>query len=54
MDYEETGMLPKKLSEDIKKVKEDICPKCGGSLDTGWECNKCGADCRPLIVPEAN
>lgn len=26
------------------KVKEDVCPKCGGALDTGWECNDCGYD----------
>jgi hypothetical protein len=26
------------------RVKNDICPECGGSLDTGWECNKCGRD----------
>ena len=23
-----------------------FCPRCGGSLDTGWECVKCGADWR--------
>ena len=23
-----------------------FCPNCGGSLDTGWECVKCGADWR--------
>jgi hypothetical protein len=27
-----------------KKVARDICPKCGGELDTGWECNDCGFD----------
>ena len=26
------------------EVRRDLCPKCGGSLDTGWECNNCGAD----------
>ena len=26
------------------KVKNDVCPKCGGELDTGWECNSCGYD----------
>jgi hypothetical protein len=25
----------------------DMCPKCGGELDTGWECNKCGYDAMP-------
>lgn len=25
-------------------VNEGPCVMCGGSLDTGWECNDCGAD----------
>lgn len=25
-------------------IREDKCPDCGGDLDTGWECNSCGAD----------
>jgi hypothetical protein len=25
-------------------VAMDLCPKCGGELDTGWECNSCGFD----------
>ena len=25
-------------------VKADICPECGGALDTGGECNECGFD----------
>lgn len=25
-------------------VKENICPRCLGDLDTGWECNFCGYD----------
>lgn len=25
-------------------VDGDKCPKCGGELDTGWECNDCGYD----------
>jgi len=28
---------------------QDICPECGGSLDTGWECNSCNFDARPLV-----
>lgn len=28
-------------------AKDDICPKCGGDLDTGWECNTCGYDACP-------
>lgn len=27
----------------------DICPECGGELDTGWECNSCGFDALPLV-----
>ena len=27
-------------------LKQDRCPDCGGSLDTGWECNDCGFDGR--------
>lgn len=29
-------------------VSEDRCPECGGELDTGWECNGCGFDARPI------
>ena len=25
-------------------VSRDICPKCGGALDEGYECNSCGYD----------
>lgn len=25
-------------------AKDDVCPKCLGELDTGWECTKCGYD----------
>lgn len=25
-------------------VKQSICPRCLGELDTGWECNSCGHD----------
>ncbi len=24
------------------------CPYCSGDLDTGWECNDCGADWMPV------
>lgn len=24
------------------------CPYCSGDLDTGWECNDCGADWMPI------
>lgn len=27
----------------------NMCPKCGGELDTGWECNSCGYDAFPHV-----
>lgn len=33
-------------------AKRDVCPECGGALDTGWECNDCGFDARDLAYPE--
>lgn len=27
-------------------ARRDICPECGGALDTGWECNACGYDAK--------
>lgn len=27
----------------------ETCPKCGGELDTGWECNSCGYDAIPFV-----
>lgn len=32
--------------------KLNRCPKCGGDLDTGWECTACGYDARPHVVME--
>lgn len=29
---------------DRSLARRDICPRCGGELDTGWECNDCGYD----------
>jgi|HubBroStandDraft_1064217.scaffolds.fasta_scaffold353041_3 hypothetical protein len=34
-------------SFEQKCTAVDMCPKCGGELDTGWECNKCGYDAMP-------
>ncbi len=28
----------------------EACPECGGELDTGFECNKCGYDAAKLVV----
>ena len=44
-------ILPDKLAESILKVVQDICPKCGGELDTGWECNDCGGDAQVFLYP---
>jgi len=33
-------------------VKQDICPQCGGELDTGWECNDCGFDAHPEVTKD--
>lgn len=30
-----------------KLIAWDVCPECGGELDTGWECNSCGFDAGP-------
>lgn len=38
-------------------VDDGICPECNGSLDTGWECNQCGYDARPIasgLDPESS
>lgn len=37
-----------------RKVSQDICPKCGGELDTGWECNDCGFDAIGLALSHAH
>lgn len=31
-------------------TNHDMCPECGGSLDTGWECNKCRFDAKPEVL----
>ena len=30
-------------------IDDGDCVICGGSLDTGWECNDCGADHMPAV-----
>lgn len=40
---------PKEKTLPEVLVEEDVCPKCLGELDTGWECNSCGYDARPLV-----
>lgn len=29
--------------------KKELCPRCGGELDTGFECNDCGYDALWLV-----
>lgn len=31
-----------------KIVALDLCPRCPGELDTGWECNSCGFDAKAI------
>lgn len=44
--------MEKPKTFDQKCAAVDMCPKCGGELDTGWECNKCGYDALPHVKPE--
>ena len=32
-------------------ARRDVCPECGGELDTGWECLDCGFDAQPEAAP---
>lgn len=34
---------------DVELAENDVCPRCGGELDTGWGCNSCKFDARYLI-----
>lgn len=36
-----------------KILKDEKCPKCGGGLDTGWECNDCGYDAAWAAEPDS-
>lgn len=40
----------RKLKSVNTLVADDKCPKCGGELDTGWECNDCGFDAMPIAI----
>lgn len=40
------------MGERRRKLRMwEWCPFCRGSLDTGWECNDCGADLREHAYP---
>lgn len=30
-------------------ILDNVCPRCLGELDTGWECNDCDYDARQNI-----
>lgn len=32
------------------KREFEYCPTCGGDLDTGWECARCGLDWRDWVL----
>lgn len=38
------------MSDEELSVLHDMCPRCDGELDTGWECNKCGFDAWPIAL----
>jgi len=42
----------KNLTLRKQAAKEDLCPQCGGELDTGMECNKCHYDASDDLVRE--
>lgn len=45
--------IPKENKEHRELlIAEDVCPECGGELDTGWECNECGFDAMPELMKE--
>lgn len=52
MDQHGNNLTPDELFM-MSLVEEDVCPKCLGELDTGWECNDCGYDARWLICSDA-
>lgn len=39
------------VSRELRElcVENDGCPECGGELDTGWECNDCDFDGKPIM-----
>jgi hypothetical protein len=47
-----SGLFPIK-SAPLRRsyARRDVCPECGGELDTGWECNDCNYDARDEAYP---
>lgn len=38
----------------LDMIEEDLCPECGGDLDTGWECMDCGYDAMWEMIDAGN
>jgi len=52
--HQYTGFYPiKSLALRKESARDDVCPDCGGQLDTGWECVECGYDARDLAYTPA-
>lgn len=35
---------------EVAFVMDDVCPRCLGELDTGYECNDCGFDAITIVA----
>jgi formate dehydrogenase maturation protein FdhE len=45
------------LTQEVTQYERDLvaadkCPRCKGPLDTGWECNDCDYDARPIAMAD--
>lgn len=49
--YVRAGLLPQPAASE-RCVEFEYCPTCGGELDTGWECKKCGRDWREYVMAD--
>jgi ribosomal protein S27AE len=38
------------MTDEELSVLHDMCPRCDAELDTGWECNRCKFDARPIAL----
>lgn len=48
-EYDDAVFTPLELFM-LALAEDDVCPRCLGELDTGWECDKCGYDAEPLFT----
>lgn len=37
------------MSDEQQAMVFEYCPSCGGELDTGYECTKCGRDWQSYV-----